>query len=113
MPAQNTASLVADGNVVLTHGKKNEVSTVVVQAVDTGWSGTVIVQGASVGTTDWVPIPYKRRSLIAAASDDTIVSATITDTAFIIAIDSSGLDVRLVCTRSAGTLTLNWATVTG
>jgi hypothetical protein len=113
MAAQNTKSVTADETVVLTHGKKDAVSTVVLQGIDTGWSGTVIIKAASPGTTDYVPISYKRRSLIAAASDDTVVSDTITDTAFLIEIDAAGLDVVAVCTRSAGTLVLNWATVTG
>lgn len=106
----NTKSFTADGNLTI-KGTSDKASVTVIQGIDTGWSGTVIVQGALRGTTNFVPIPYKRRSLIAAASDDTIVNATITDTAFLIEVGSTGLDLKIVVTRSAGTLTLNYLTL--
>lgn len=114
MAAEHTQTVVADTVVSLGNTGTANVGTIVLQGTDTGWSGTVIIKGkvkGGVGTA--VPIPYKRRSLIAAASDDTIVSATITDTAFLIAIDASGLDVYADCTRSAGTLVLEWVTLAG
>jgi hypothetical protein len=114
MAAENTATVVASGTVALgTTGTAN-VGTIVLQGTDTGWDGTVIIKGKVKGSAATaVPIPYKRRSLIAAASDDTIVSATITDTAFLIEINASGLDVSAVCTRTAGTLVLEWVTLAG
>lgn len=106
----NSQNFTADGNLVIKNNASNATVTVI-QGIDTSWDGTVIVQGALKGTTGWVPIPYKRRSLIAAASDDTIVSATITNTAFLIEVNSTALDLRIVVTRSAGTLTLKWTTL--
>lgn len=113
MASTGTKDFIASGNLDIRHGEATNASLVTIQGIDTGWSGTVIVQAAARGTTNYVPITYKRRSLIAAASDDTIVSTTITDIAFLIAIDSAGLDIRIVVTVTAGTLTLNWASVNG
>ncbi len=114
MAAEHSATVTSSQTVSLGNTGTATVGTIVLQGTDTSWSGTVIITAKVKGSAATaVPIPYKRRSLIAAASDDTIVSATITDTAFLIEINASGLDVYAVCTRSAGTLVLEWVNLAG
>ena len=90
------------------------VSTTVLQAIGTGWTGTVTVKGRARGSSQaYKPIQYKRRSLGAVASDDTVVSAILTNTDFIIAVDAAGLDIALDVVVTGGTLAVSCRDVEG
>lgn len=113
-PAFNITS--AD-NYVLGNASDWQTSTTIVQGTLGTFTGTgLVVKGRTRGSTaPWVPIPYVRRSLIAAASDDTIVSAALA-TAFVIRIDSSGLDISLDASAggwASGSMAVNVSRVEG
>jgi hypothetical protein len=68
--------------------------------------GSFAIQGRVLGepaSASFVPIPYKRRVLAAAASDDTVVSAAITGNA-IIEINAAGLEIQIVWTYTSGVI---------
>lgn len=89
-------NVVSADNYVLGSASDAQTSTVVVQGTLGTFTGTgLVVKCRSRGSTaPWVPLPYVRRSLIAAASDDTVVSAALA-VAFVIRIDATGLDISL------------------
>jgi hypothetical protein len=69
-----------------------------IQLVSSSFSGSVTVKARASGSAAAeVPIPYKRRNLGGTVSDDTVVSAAITDSA-LIEVNCLGLDVVLDCT---------------
>jgi hypothetical protein len=76
-----------------------------IQLVSTSFSGSITVKARASGSAAAeVPIPYKRRNLAGSVSDDTSVSAAITDSA-LIEINCLGLDVVLDCTAyTSGTM---------
>lgn len=78
-----------------------------------GWSGSVTVKGRAKGSgAAFLAIPYKRRYVGGAVSDDTTVSAAITGTA-IIDVDAAGLDVSLEYTHTSGSATVNAVPLAG
>jgi hypothetical protein len=91
--------------------------TVVIQCTVSAFVGTgLIVKARKKGsaTAALVPIPYVRRSLAGAASDDTVVSAALTGS-FLIKVDASGLDIFLDATGgyTSGSVVVEWEPVRG
>lgn len=92
------------------------VGTIVVQLTGTGWSGSVVVKGRVRGASEhgvsYAPIPYVRRSLAGAASDDATVSAALTGDA-IIEVNAAGLQVALDHAHVGGTLAVDFQPIAG
>lgn len=60
------------------------------------------------------PIPYKRRSLVAAASDDTTVSASLAGADALIEVNAAGLDIGIVSgSIAAGSMQVDTADLLG
>lgn len=74
-------------------GNPNQPSTCIAQGTNAAFSGTGLVLKARVSGSGlaFVPLPYSRRDLAGAASDDTTVTAPLAGD-FIIKFDCSGLD---------------------
>ena len=72
------------------------VGTFTLQGTAAAFVGTGLVVKGRVRDSGaaWVPIPYVRRSLAAAASDDTVVSAALAGS-FLIKVDATGLEIAL------------------
>lgn len=89
-------SINAASNYPIGNGSDSTTSTLVIQGTSVSFSGTgLVVKARAHGTTQaWVPIPYVRRSLAGAASDDTVVSAALSGS-FLIKIDATGLEISL------------------
>lgn len=76
-------------------------------ALDGTFVGSVVVKGrvrgSAAGAATYKTLPYKRRVLADAASDDTIVSAALTGKS-IIEVDDTSLELQLDFTWTSGTL---------
>lgn len=83
-------------NYVYGNADNSLPSTWLFHGVASSFVGTgLVVKGRKANTTaTFLPIPYVRRYVSAAASDDTVVSAALSGT-FIIKVDATGLDISL------------------
>lgn len=94
----NTETITADGTLEIGGaGTIANGSKVIHIITDGDFDGSISVEGKVVGAPDstYEPIPYRRRNLAGTASDDTVVSAAITDDA-LIEVNCTGLEVALV-----------------
>lgn len=74
-----------------------------------GFTGSITIKarptGSGIADNAALPIPYTRRNLGGAVSDDTTVSAALTADA-IVSVAADGLDIVLDATVSAGSMTV-------
>jgi hypothetical protein len=84
------------------------VGTWVIQAEESTFVGSIVVKGRRKSSAaPFLAIPYTRRNLAGTVSDDTSVTATITDSGFLIEVNAAGLDIALDCTAyTSGSLSV-------
>ena len=75
----------------------------------TGFTGSITIKarptGSGIADNAALAIPYTRRNLGGAVSDDTVVSAALTADA-LVQVNCDGLDIVLDATVSAGSMTV-------
>lgn len=83
-------------NYVIGVGSEHSASTCFIEGTATAFTGTgLIVKGRKKGSTAaFVAIPYVRRFVAGAVSDDTVVSAALAAT-FAIKVDATGMQISL------------------
>lgn len=74
--------------------------------------GSFQLVGRQAPDLPWTPMPYRRRALAGAASDETVVSAAITGAA-IISADASGVELGLASTITSGTMQVDYSDLGG
>lgn len=105
-----------NGNTDLGDSGDGSVTTKVLQFTGTGWNvaGTIQLTARRKGSSAaFVPIPYRRRYLNGAVSDDQYGSAGITADS-LIEVNATGVELRLVTTGwVAGTMAVDFGDYAG
>lgn len=111
MPMSATINATASTN--LGDAGVGSVCVKVISLLSSSFSGSIVVKGRMTGTSDTpLAIPYRRRYLNGAVSDDAFGSAAITGTS-VIEVNSAGIDVSLDTTYTSGSMAVRWLDLVG